>query len=137
MLFRSSESVSQVPLLGRIPVIGELFKYRSRSKGKTNLMIFLRPVIIRNADDTYRVTTDRYETIGADGRSNRGERAKLMQRFKPVMPAPKPPQQEPETKKNNQDTDATSALKPESPADPAPTGVSPAAESPGSSATPP
>jgi general secretion pathway protein D len=87
---KSSYSVSQVPILGSIPVLGELFKYRSRSKGKTNLMIFLRPVIIRNASDTYRVTADRYETIGVDDRSNRGERAATMLRFKPVKPVPKP-----------------------------------------------
>ena len=129
---RSTNSISQVPLLGRIPIIGELFKYRSRSKGKTNLMIFLRPVIIRNADDTYRVTADRYETIGADARSNRGERAKLMQRFKPVIPAPKPAEKEPEAKENDQDadTDAPSALQPESPDLPT------AAESPGSNPVP-
>ncbi len=135
---KSTESVSQVPLLGRIPVIGELFKFRSRSKGKTNLMIFLRPVIIRSADDTYRVTADRYETIGADARSNRGERAKLMQRFKPVMPAPKPPtEQELETKKNDQDADATGELKPQNPpADLPPAVESPAAESPGSNTAP-
>ncbi len=134
---KTTDSVSQVPLLGSIPVIGELFKYRSRSKGKTNLMIFLRPVIIRSASDTYRVTADRYETIGADARSNRGERAKLMQRFKPVMPAPKPPEQEVETKKNDQDADATGELKPQNPpADLPPAVESPAAESPGSNAAP-
>ena len=135
---KSTASVSQVPILGSIPIIGELFKYRSRSKGKTNLMIFLRPVIIRNASDTYRVTADRYETIGADARSNRGERAKLMQRFRPVLPAPKPPVSELETKKNDQDADATGERKPENPPAELPPAVeSPASESPGSSATPP
>ncbi len=87
---KNSNTVTQVPILGSIPIIGELFKYRSRSKGKTNLMIFLRPVIIRNATDTYNVTADRYDTIGVGNASNRGERAAIMQRFKPVKPVPKP-----------------------------------------------
>ena len=87
---KNSNTVTKVPILGSIPILGELFKYRSRSKGKTNLMIFLRPVIIRNATDTYNVTTDRYDTIGVGNANNRGERAAIMQRFKPVKPVPKP-----------------------------------------------
>ena len=89
---KNNNTVTKVPILGSIPVLGELFKYRSRSKGKTNLMIFLRPVIIRNATDTYNVTADRYDTIGVGAASNRGERAAIMQRFKPVKPVPKPPE---------------------------------------------
>ncbi len=45
------EDITKVPLLGDIPVIGWLFKSRSISKQKTNMMIFLTPKIIRNADD--------------------------------------------------------------------------------------
>ncbi|MFX8844722.1 type II secretion system protein GspD, partial [Acinetobacter baumannii] len=40
-----SNGDSQVPLLGDIPVLGNLFKSRSRSRNKTNLMVFLRPVV--------------------------------------------------------------------------------------------
>jgi general secretion pathway protein D len=97
---RSSNGVTQVPILGSIPIIGELFKFRNRSKNKTNLMIFLRPVIIHNADDTYRVTADRYDTIGADAHSKRSEQGKVLRRFKPVPPQPKPKeaeQQKPDT----------------------------------------
>ena len=91
---KNSNTVTQVPILGSIPILGELFKYRSRSKGKTNLMIFLRPVIIRNATDTYNVTADRYDTIGVGNAGNRGERAAIMKRFKPVKPVPKPPEKD-------------------------------------------
>lgn len=45
------EDITKVPLLGDIPVIGWLFKSRSLSKQKTNMMIFLTPKIIRNAED--------------------------------------------------------------------------------------
>jgi len=52
---------TQVPLLGDIPVVGNLFKSRSRSRNKTNLMVFLRPVVIRSPDVSNALTLDRYE----------------------------------------------------------------------------
>ncbi len=55
------ENASQVPLLGDIPVIGHLFKSTRRAKTKTNLMVFLRPVVLRNQEDSNRLTLDRYE----------------------------------------------------------------------------
>jgi len=52
-----------VPLLGDIPVLGHLFRYNSRTHVKTNLMVFLRPVIVRTAADAARVTHSRYDYI--------------------------------------------------------------------------
>ncbi|HRH16670.1 MAG TPA: type II secretion system secretin GspD [Aquabacterium sp.] len=52
---------SQVPLLGDIPVLGNLFKSRSRERKKTNLMVFLRPVVMRDQAASNQVTLDRYE----------------------------------------------------------------------------
>jgi general secretion pathway protein D len=52
---------SQVPVLGDIPIIGNLFKSRSRSRDKTNLMVFLRPVVMRSQDASNAVTLDRYD----------------------------------------------------------------------------
>lgn len=52
---------SQVPLLGDIPILGNLFKSRSRSRSKTNLMVFLRPVVIRNQEDSNNISLDRYD----------------------------------------------------------------------------
>jgi general secretion pathway protein D len=128
---KNSTSVTQVPILGSIPVLGELFKYRTRSKGKTNLMVFLRPVIIRNANDTYRVTADRYETIGAGSRANRGERAEVMKRFKPVKPVPKPvePVEKDAVEKQEGATDAGEAIPAGEPQDS--TAGSPAADNAG------
>lgn len=57
------QSKQKVPLLGDIPLIGNLFRYRSSSKSRQNLMIFLRPVILRNAKDTRDVTNSRYNEI--------------------------------------------------------------------------
>jgi general secretion pathway protein D len=67
-------TIERIPLLSSIPVVGELFKSRSRQRGKTNLMVFIRPTIIRNAADARRVTAQRYGTIRADQlRSRPGE----------------------------------------------------------------
>ncbi len=54
-----------VPLLGDIPVLGALFRYDTRSRSKTNLMVFLRPHIVRNAQDGASVTLDRYNYMRA------------------------------------------------------------------------
>ncbi|MDO8607287.1 MAG: type II secretion system secretin GspD, partial [Phaeospirillum sp.] len=58
---RVSESTQAVPFLGRIPLLGWLFKYRTQKKNKTNLMVFLRPVIVRSPQDSYNFTASRYE----------------------------------------------------------------------------
>jgi general secretion pathway protein D len=51
----------KVPGLGDLPVMGQLFRYDNRKRVKTNLLVFLRPVIMRNSDAAYAVTADRYE----------------------------------------------------------------------------
>ncbi|OGB27672.1 MAG: type II secretion system protein GspD [Burkholderiales bacterium RIFCSPLOWO2_02_FULL_57_36] len=53
----------KVPGLGDIPVVGNLFKYQQRSRVKTNLMVFLRPIVIRNNDQGVNLTADRYGFI--------------------------------------------------------------------------
>ncbi len=57
------DSVQKVPVLGNIPFLGQLFQYKSRERTKTNLMVFLRPTVIRNAGDTDAITGDRYDYI--------------------------------------------------------------------------
>ncbi|WP_424257356.1 type II secretion system secretin GspD, partial [Castellaniella sp.] len=59
------DSTASVPLLGDIPVLGNLFKYQKRSHSKTNLMLFLRPHIVRTAQDGARLTLDRYNFMRA------------------------------------------------------------------------
>lgn len=56
-------SLDKVPLLGDIPYLGSLFKYTSRSHKRTNLMIFLRPVVLKDAHSAATLTADRYEYI--------------------------------------------------------------------------
>jgi general secretion pathway protein D len=60
---RYTDNRSKVPLLGDIPYLGALFRSESRSKTRTNLMVFLRPVVMRDADTANRLSLDRYEQI--------------------------------------------------------------------------
>lgn len=53
-------TLEKIPFLGDIPLLGELFKSRSRSRAKTNLMVFIRPTIMRSADDARAMTERRY-----------------------------------------------------------------------------
>ena len=53
----------KVPLLGDIPLLGNLFRYESRNRTKTILMVFLRPVVLRDAQASASLTGDRYEYI--------------------------------------------------------------------------
>ena len=62
-------NVDKVPLLGDIPFLGALFKYESRSHKRTNLMVFLRPVVLKTAESSHSITSDRYEYI----RNQQGE----------------------------------------------------------------
>ncbi|MBR7792430.1 type II secretion system secretin GspD [Undibacterium sp. FT147W] len=57
----TSDSVEKVTGLADIPVIGNLFKYQTAKRGKTNLMVFLRPTVIRNAEQSNSVSVDRYD----------------------------------------------------------------------------
>lgn len=54
-----------VPGLSKIPVIGNLFSSKNRKRVKTNLMVFLRPVVMRNAGSANTLTMDRYDSIRA------------------------------------------------------------------------
>ena len=67
-------SVSQVPLLGDLPLIGALFRTDTRTRTKSNLMVFLRPMVIRTPADANALSIDRYDLIRAQqqGAGNRG-----------------------------------------------------------------
>jgi len=53
----------KVPLLGDVPIIGNLFKSETRSRKKTNLMVFLRPVVVRDAAQSDALSLDRYDLM--------------------------------------------------------------------------
>lgn len=56
-------TIERIPLLSDIPLIGELFRSRSRSRQKTNLMVFIRPTILRDRADNAAMTAQRYNII--------------------------------------------------------------------------
>ena len=54
---------SKVPLLGDIPWLGALFRSETRQRTRTNLMVFLRPVVMRDAESAGRFSNERYDQI--------------------------------------------------------------------------
>lgn len=58
-----TDSVERVPGLGSIPVLGYLFRYQSKRRTKTNLMVFLRPTVVRSNEQSVSVAGDRYDYI--------------------------------------------------------------------------
>ncbi len=56
-------TIERIPLLSDIPILGELFKSRSRSRSKTNLMVFIRPTILRSRADGDVMTARRYDYV--------------------------------------------------------------------------
>jgi len=57
------DAVEKVPVLGDIPLLGALFKFKTRSRTKTNLMVFLRPTVLRDAGRARSLTDSRYDYI--------------------------------------------------------------------------
>jgi general secretion pathway protein D len=58
-------TIQKIPLLGDIPLIGELFKSRGRERTKTNLMVFIRPTILRTSEDAQAIAARRYNFVRA------------------------------------------------------------------------
>ena len=58
-----ADNQEKVPWLADIPLLGNLFKSQSRSRKKTNLMVFIRPLVVRDATATDSLSMDRYEQM--------------------------------------------------------------------------
>lgn len=63
---QSEEVVSKVPLLGDIPLIGNLFKSTSTSKSKRNLMVFIHPIILRDPETYASISRNKYTKFRAE-----------------------------------------------------------------------
>ena len=75
--------------LGDIPVLGNLFKYRTRNRVKTNLMVFLRPVVVRSKEASHSLAMDRYEYMraaGAAGQASQDETILMRNLGAPLLP---------------------------------------------------
>ena len=62
-------TLERVPVLGDIPIIGNLFRSRGRARGRTNLMVFIRPTILRSAEDAREMSARRYDFVREHQRS--------------------------------------------------------------------
>ncbi|RDK01922.1 type II secretion system secretin GspD [Paraburkholderia lacunae] len=82
-------SNSKVPLLGDIPWLGQLFRSEQKTRNKTNLMVFLRPVIISDRDTAQAVTSNRYDYIQGVQGAYRSDNNLIKDKDDPVVP-PKP-----------------------------------------------
>lgn len=84
------EGEQKVPLLGDLPLIGGLFRYSTRSRIKTNLMVFLRPTLLRNAESAGAITRDRYDYLMGEQIKSKPPSRPGLPEFEPPMLPPRP-----------------------------------------------
>jgi|Deesub1362A_J573_1020465.scaffolds.fasta_scaffold00013_46 general secretion pathway protein D len=73
--------VSKVPILGDIPILGWLFKHKSVSKRKTNLIVFLTPHIIEDSEELQRITSEKQDEFAR--KQKQYAEGELLVKFKP------------------------------------------------------
>jgi general secretion pathway protein D len=89
----------KVPGLGDVPIFGNLFKSERRNRKKTNLMVFLRPVVVRDAAQSDALSLDRYDLMRGKQEAaqpqpsvvvpvNAGPVLPALRRLEPAVPAP-------------------------------------------------
>jgi general secretion pathway protein D len=70
-----TDGADKIPYAGDVPIFGSLFRYDSRTRQKTNLLIFLKPTVVRTSADGREITTERYDYLrGEQERLRPGER---------------------------------------------------------------
>src|SRR5690606_13743359 len=83
----SRRNETRVPFLGRIPLIGELFKVRGGQRQQKMLMVFIRPTILNDATQIGAATSDKYNQL-RDQQIRQGGRREVL----PLLPGTQPPQ---------------------------------------------
>jgi general secretion pathway protein D len=84
---RLTDGTDKVPIAGDVPFVGQLFRYDARRREKTNLMVFLKPTIVRNGSDGREFTSERYQYLqGEQQRMNPGDRAFWNDPLTPTLP---------------------------------------------------
>ncbi|QWZ81763.1 GspD family T2SS secretin variant ExeD [Aeromonas sp. FDAARGOS 1414] len=83
----TKEQVSKVPLLGDIPVLGYLFRSTSNTTSKRNLMVFIRPTILRDADVYTGVSSNKYSLFRAEQLDAAAQEGYLTSPKRQVLPA--------------------------------------------------
>jgi general secretion pathway protein D len=81
------QSEQRVPLLGSIPILGNLFKTRSTTKTKTNLMVFIRPTILLDGAQVAAETSAKYNYLREQQRRITGGKAEMLPgEYQPLLP---------------------------------------------------
>ncbi|MBX3625676.1 MAG: type II secretion system secretin GspD [Rhizobacter sp.] len=112
---RFEETKNKVPLLGDIPLIGALFRSETREKRRTNLMVFLRPVVMRDGPSVNNFSLDRYDLIRATQKDAQPGYSIVLPNGAPVVPPLRSPQ----------DSEASRRLRESAPATPPPASTPP------------
>ena len=82
---------SKVPLLGDIPYLGALFRSENRTRKRTNLMVFLRPVVMRDQAGSNKISLDRYDYIRAQQQQEQPPQSTILRiNETPVLPPIRP-----------------------------------------------
>ena len=86
----------KVPGIGDVPLLGRLFKSETRSRKKTNLMVFLRPVVVRDTAQSDALSLDRYDLMRLKQQAAQPiPSAAVPVNAAPVLPPPPPLQDTP------------------------------------------
>jgi general secretion pathway protein D len=112
---RFEETKNKVPLLGDIPFLGALFRSETREKRRTNLMVFLRPVVMRDGPAVNNFSLDRYDLIRATQKDAQPGYSIVLPNGAPVVPPLRSPQ----------DSEASRRLRESAPATPPPASTPP------------
>ena len=80
-----TDTTDKIPYAGDLPTFGQLFRYDTRTRTKTNLLIFLKPTVIRTAADGRKITSERYDYL-------RGEQADIQPDPRWFWPDPTAPE---------------------------------------------
>ncbi|WP_199540851.1 type II secretion system secretin GspD [Paraburkholderia kururiensis] len=85
-----SDGNNKVPFLGDLPLIGSLFRAENKSRTKTNVMVFLRPVILHDGETTASISGSRYDQLQQQMSDYRSDNRIERDRDSPALP-PRPP----------------------------------------------
>ena len=84
---RLTDGTDNVPIAGDVPYVGQLFRYDARRREKTNLMVFLKPTIVRGGNDGREFTSERYRYLqGEQQRMDPGPRSFWNDPLTPALP---------------------------------------------------
>ena len=70
-----TDGTDKVPVIGDVPVLGALFRYDQRKRVKTNLMIFLKPTVVRGPAGASQYTNERYDFLAGEQDRQRSRRS--------------------------------------------------------------